>query len=96
MNENFEKDIAKCLDDSIAALEGKILWSLRKNREDDVDKVGKPLRFLYYDQRRGIIQVRIKFAYTPKEIEFLERVKRLSNEKLQILEDFMAKLLKQK
>ena len=96
MNENFEKDIAKCIESTVNALEAKIFCCLRKNSKDtDITKVGKPLRYLYYDQRSGIVKLQVTFAYTSKEIEFLKSIKRLSEDKLQNLQEYMDELSKE-
>ncbi|MDE6605900.1 MAG: hypothetical protein K2K85_07780 [Clostridia bacterium] len=96
MNENFEKDIAKCIESTVNDLEAKIFCCLRKNSEDaDIIKVGKPLKYLYYDQHNGIVKLQVTFAYTSKEIEFLKSIKGLSKDKLKNLEEYMEKLSKE-
>ncbi|MDE7192200.1 MAG: hypothetical protein K2O35_07020, partial [Clostridia bacterium] len=90
MNENFEKDIAKVMKEGITALEIKILQCLRNNSKDkDFVDLGEPVRFICYNQHSGIIKLQIKFSFTPGEVEFIEMIRKLPKEKLQLVEEYM-------
>ena len=95
MNENFEKDVRKTLEQGITAFESKVerLFNKYKDEANPV-KVGKSIRHLYYDREHGFMKVQFKFSYTPEEIAFLEKAKGLSQEKLQLVEEYMDQLSK--
>ncbi|MCI8421550.1 MAG: hypothetical protein HFE34_04600 [Clostridia bacterium] len=95
MSDKFEKDVRKALQQGIVALNGKIdsFWGKYKDKAEGI-KVGKPIRKFYYDQDCGILQVSIKFTYTPEEIAFLDKARCLSQEKLQLVKEYMDELLR--
>ncbi|MDE5654260.1 MAG: hypothetical protein K2I46_01455 [Clostridia bacterium] len=95
MDDKFEKDVRKALQQGITALNGKIdcFWGKYKDKAEGI-KVGKPIRQFYYDQDYGIMKVNIKFTYTPEEIAFLDKARCLSQENLQLVKEYMDELLR--
>ena len=94
MNDNFEKDARKVLEQGITVFEGKIEGFVNKNKKILASaKAGKSIRYLFYDAHSGYMKVQYKYAYTPEEIELLEKARGLSHEKLQLLKEYIESLL---
>lgn len=95
MDDNFEKDVRKALDQSIVAFNGKIEGFIKKYKDKaNGVKVGKSIRYLYYNHESGYMKVQFRLEYTPEEIEFLEKVKSLSQENRKLVEAYTEELSK--
>lgn len=95
MNEDFEKDVKKTLDQSITAFNCKIERLLdRYKAKANAVKVGKSIRYLFYDRDTGFMKVQFKLEYTPEEIAFLEKTKSLSQKNRKLVEAYIEELSK--
>ena len=93
MDDKFEKDVRKTLEQGITAFEGKVERLFKKyNETPSVTRIGKPLRYIYVDRENGYMKVQFKYTYTPEEIVLLEKVKSLSQDKLQLVKKYIDEL----
>ena len=93
MNDNFEKDVRKALEQGITAFEGKVERLFKKyNETPSVTRIGKPIRYIYVDRENGYMKVQFKYTYKPEDIAFLEKAKSLPQEKLQLVKDYIEQL----
>lgn len=95
MNDNFEKDVRKTLEQGITAFECKVERLFKKyNETPSVTRIGKPLRYIYVDRENGFMKVQFKYTYTPQDIAFLEKVKSLPQEKIELVNNYVDRLAK--
>ncbi|MDE6473787.1 MAG: hypothetical protein K2L70_01625 [Clostridia bacterium] len=93
MDKELENKIYIEIGESITQTEAELLWYLRKNNDNAaLITLRNGLKHLYKNHCDGIIKIQIKYSYTPKEIEFLEKIKGFSAEKLSAIKDYMTKL----
>ena len=96
MDKEFESNIFKEIEESLTQTEAEAIWYLRKNNDKStLIKLRNALKHLYNDHCDGVIKLQAKYAYTPKEIEFLESIKGFSTEKLSAIKDYMTKLMEE-
>ena len=96
MDKELQRKIIKNVEDSLTVSEAQVIWYLRKSQDNNaVVRLLNALKQLYEKNCDGIIRLCVKFSLTPEEIEFLERIKDFSEEKLQNLREFMEKLLEE-
>ena len=96
MDEDFDEKVVKAIDKGITAFSCEIerVFRTYKHKACVIKAASTPIKHIHYDPISGYTNVEYKLEYAPEEIEFLEKVKSLSQENRKLVETYIEELSK--